>query len=77
MVDLRNLSRLVYGNGFTIWHYQTIDSMQVVLHEGYFNSAAGMLSEGDKIEVSSAYHGFSLFVRGVLEPDFVWVQYWG
>ncbi len=45
----RNLSVLAYANGFTLWHYGTIDKAADVDTDGYFNSAADMLRVGDMI----------------------------
>lgn len=45
----KNLSVLAYANGFTLWHYATIDAAAVVDSGGYFNAAEHMLS--------SAAHG--------------------
>ena len=47
-----NLSALTYANGFTRWHYKTPDILDQVLDAGYFNGAAGMLREGDRIDVN-------------------------
>lgn len=43
------LSVLAYANGFTLWHYSTIDPAATVDSAGYFNSAADMLRSGDMI----------------------------
>ena len=45
--DSRNLSVLAYANGFTLWHYTTIDIATAVDTSGYFNAAEGMLRIGD------------------------------
>ncbi|MBL4747323.1 MAG: hypothetical protein JKY17_00565 [Magnetovibrio sp.] len=45
----KDLSVLAYANGFTLWHYSTIDLALVVDTTGYFNSAADMLRIGDII----------------------------
>lgn len=44
-----NLSVLSYANGFTLWHYTTMDAVVAVEKTGYFNKAAGMLRVGDMI----------------------------
>ena len=41
----RDLSVLAYANGFTLWHYATIDAD--VSGAGYFNDASDMLRTGD------------------------------
>jgi hypothetical protein len=43
----RNLSVLAYANGFTLWHYTTVDAAAVVDTAGYFDAAAEMLRVGD------------------------------
>ncbi|MBL4693563.1 MAG: hypothetical protein JKY92_09575 [Magnetovibrio sp.] len=43
----KDLSVLAYANGFTLWHYSTLDIATVVDTAGYFNDAADMLRVGD------------------------------
>ena len=43
----KDLSVLAYANGFTLWHYATIDLATDVDTAGYFNDAADMLRVGD------------------------------
>ena len=45
----KNLSVLAYANGFTLWHYTTPDTGNVVDTAGYFNAAADMIRVGDII----------------------------
>lgn len=45
----KNLSVLAYANGFTLWHYSTIDATTDVDTEGYFNAASDMVRVGDMI----------------------------
>lgn len=45
----RNLSVLAYANGFTLWHYTTVDPAESVAGAGYFDPAAEMLRAGDVI----------------------------
>jgi len=47
--DARNLSVLAYANGFTLWHYSTVDTAATVDSSGYFNAASDMLRVGDMI----------------------------
>jgi hypothetical protein len=47
--DPNNLSALAYANGFTLWHYKTVDPAVQVDTTGYFNEAAAMLRVGDFI----------------------------
>ena len=43
----RDLSVLAYANGFTLWHYTTIDDNAAVTGVGYYNAATEMLRVGD------------------------------
>jgi len=43
----KDLSVLAYANGFTLWHYTTIDTAVIVDTVGYFNTAADMVRVGD------------------------------
>ncbi|NQU61010.1 MAG: hypothetical protein HQ512_07755 [Rhodospirillales bacterium] len=45
----KNLSVLAYANGFTLWHYTTIDPAIDVDTLGYFNEATDMVRVGDMI----------------------------
>jgi hypothetical protein len=45
----RNLSVLSYANGFTLWHYTTVDNNTAVTTAGYFNDASDLLRKGDLI----------------------------
>ncbi len=45
----KDLSVLAYANGFTLWHYTTVDTAATVDTAGYFNDAADMLRVGDML----------------------------
>ena len=45
----KDLSVLAYANGFTLWHYTTVDAASAVDTEGYFNDASHMVRVGDMI----------------------------
>jgi hypothetical protein len=45
----KDLSVLAYANGFTLWHYASIDTGAVVDTSGYFNDAADMVRIGDML----------------------------
>lgn len=47
--ESKNLSVLAYSNGFTLWHYATVDTAADVDTNGYFNEAADMLRTGDMV----------------------------
>lgn len=53
--DATDLSVLAYANGFTLWHFTTIDAD--VTAAGYFDSAAHMLRTGDIIIVNQDTDG--------------------
>jgi hypothetical protein len=44
-----NLTALLYGDGFTFWHYATGDTKANVTAPGYFAAAAGSLRVDDWI----------------------------
>ena len=44
-----NLSVLCYANGFTLWHYTSIDTAATIDSAGYFNDAASMMRLHDVI----------------------------
>lgn len=52
--DLRNLSRLCYGNGFTLWAYRAMPGENMTLTDAtaYFAGARTTLNNGDAIMVS-------------------------
>jgi len=45
----KDLSVLSYANGFTLWHYSTVDTAADVDTAGYFNEASHMIRLGDMI----------------------------
>ncbi|EWY37488.1 hypothetical protein N825_17915 [Skermanella stibiiresistens SB22] len=45
----KDLSVLAYANGFTLWHFTTIDPAADVDTSGYFSGASDMLRVGDMI----------------------------
>lgn len=51
-IDSKNLSVLAYSNGFTLWHYKTVDEQTVVQGVGYFNKVASILNVGDLLVTS-------------------------
>ena len=36
----KNFSVMAYANGFTLWNYQTPDTLETVTASGYFNEAS-------------------------------------
>ena len=74
--EANNLTTLVYGGGFTLWHYRTGDSYATVATSfsdagQYFNSAFEALAVGDWIALSAGDGSAHLVVtraeRGVVE----------
>lgn len=53
----KDLSVLAYANGFTLWHYTTIDLATDVDTAGYFSNASDMLRVGDMIMANSDTDG--------------------
>jgi len=49
-----NLTALVQGNSFTLWHYRTADSRTTVTAPGYFAAAAANLKPGDLMMLQTA-----------------------
>lgn len=46
---LNELTVLGYANGFTLWHYKTLDAPKDVRKKDYFNAAKTMLRVNDLI----------------------------
>lgn len=42
-----NLTALLYGDGFTLWHYATLDTAAQVQAAGYFDGASASMREDD------------------------------
>jgi len=55
------LSVLAYANGFTLYHYTTVDTAAEVDTEGYFNSASSQLRVGDRIMASADTDGTAAY----------------
>ena len=55
----KDLSVLAYANGFTLWHYTTVDLAADVDTAGYFNTACDMLRVGDMIMSQHRYRRHS------------------
>jgi hypothetical protein len=49
-----NLTALVQGNAFTLWHYRTTDSRTTVTAAGYFAAVSGSLRPGDLMMLQTA-----------------------
>ena len=47
--ESKNLSVMAYANGFTLWNYQTADTLSSVEGDGYFNDASTIIRKGDMI----------------------------
>ncbi len=52
-----DLAVMSYANGFTQWHYKTVDTAAVVDTEGYFNDASNMMRVGDFISINADTDG--------------------
>lgn len=49
----KDLSVLAYANGFTLWHYTTVDTLPEVKAAGYFNPSTDMVRAGDMLHVNA------------------------
>lgn len=50
--DINNLTRLCYGNGFTLWHYKSADPIATVNTAAYFSGdAVNMMNVRDVVIV--------------------------
>lgn len=47
----QNFSVMAYANGFTLWNYNTDDTLSTVKTAGYFNDVASFARVGDIILV--------------------------
>lgn len=56
---IKDLTVLAYGNGFTLWHYVSEDTLaDITAKPGYFdNDAAGMFRVGDMILIGTVITG--------------------
>lgn len=52
MYRRKNMSVIAYANGFTLWHYVTMEDTAVTIAEpNYFKDDAVLMNVGDKILV--------------------------
>lgn len=49
----KNYSVMAYANGFTLWNYQTVDTIGDLKEPGYFNETAPFVCPGDMIMVTA------------------------
>ena len=60
----KNLSLLVYANGFTIWHYKTDDQLDELL-SGYFDPVSYMMNKNDMIILNTGDMNCIMFVKSI------------
>jgi len=53
----KDLSVLAYANGFTLWHYTTVDLAADIDTAGYFNDASDMVRVGDMVMANADTDG--------------------
>lgn len=53
----KDLSVLAYANGFTLWHYTTVDTAAEVDTVGYFNDATDMVRVADMVMANADTDG--------------------
>ena len=64
-----NLSMIAYANGFTLWHYSTIeDTLEQVCTSKYWNKNVAVLANTGDIMIVNAADG-TAFRKVVLTPD--------
>lgn len=51
--NTKNFSVMAYANGFTLWNYQTKDTLGDLKEPGYFNETAPFVRGGDMILVAA------------------------
>ncbi|QCO14023.1 hypothetical protein D3869_01565 [Azospirillum brasilense] len=61
----KDLSVLVYANGFTLWHYTTQHDLTRVDEPGYFDGAADLVHVGDQITINAGGRNTFRFVEAV------------
>lgn len=57
----KEMSVLAYANGFTLWHYRSVDPVDALRTKGYFDPAADLLRIGDVV-IATAESGAGLFL---------------
>ncbi|MBL6932921.1 MAG: hypothetical protein ISR45_08240 [Rhodospirillales bacterium] len=53
----KDLSVLAYANGFTLWHYTSLDLAADIDTAGYFNDASDMVRVGDMVMANADTDG--------------------
>ena len=53
----KDLSVLAYANGFTLWHYTSVDTAATIDTAGYFNAATDMVRVGDMVVANTDTDG--------------------
>jgi hypothetical protein len=59
-LQTRNLNVLAYANGFTLWHYSTMDFASEIHRAGYFDKADQLLRSGDLIVATAGDGGAAI-----------------
>lgn len=78
----KNLNVLAGANGFTLWHYGTLDNLVTIMdRRDYFVGACHMLKVGDRIMVNSGLPGIDLqsfdLVVTECNNSYITVVLWG
>ena len=50
----KNLSVIVYANGFTLWHYAANETMATITASGYFDSVKTLMNTGDIVIINAS-----------------------
>ena len=49
----KNMSVIAYANGFTLWHYMSVDdSLKDICELGYFNRVITLMNNGDIVIIN-------------------------
>lgn len=69
----KNMSVIAYANGFTFWHYVSVDdSLKDICELGYFNRVITLMNNGDIVIINGKD---STGIRQVeLVGDDVWLR---
>jgi hypothetical protein len=50
----KNLSVIAYANGFTLWHYAAMESLDEIGAAGYFDPVRALMNAGDILIVNAS-----------------------
>lgn len=77
MFSQKNLSVMAYANSFTLWNYQTEDTVGTIKEPDYFKDSARFMRVGDMIMVTANNQAdiqSTILAVGSISNDIVSVQ---